>query len=135
MITNSKRIYKNTSVLIIAQNVRKDKKLKEEIRKIKKIHRTAEKIVLGLNNAVFIVEPNKANNDETLRFGNLMFEKMYGESYLSVFMETIQKEGSSTDAKLKYNFKKINKHLIKTIEEYKQLTDELDEAIFGKAGV
>lgn len=31
--------------------------------------------------------------------------------------------------------KKINEHLIKIIEEYKQLTDELDEAIFEKEGV
>lgn len=108
--------------------------MKEEIIAVKKIHKTSEKLVLGLNNAVFIVEPNKANNDETLRFGNLMFEKMYGESYLNIFMETIQKEGGPTDAKLKYNFKKINEHLIKIIEEYKQMTEKLDAIIFKGEG-
>lgn len=109
--------------------------MKEEITAVKKIHKSTEKLVIGLNTVFFTVDPNIVDTDEILRFGNLIFEKMYGESYLNVFMETIQKEGTPTDAKRKYNFEKINEHLLKIIEEYKQLTDELDEAIFGKEGV
>lgn len=109
--------------------------MKEEITEFKKLHEMSSKTILALNNALYIVAPNEANSDETLKFGNLMFEKIYGENYLSTFMQIIQKEGTPTDAKRKYNFEKINEHLLKIIEEYKQLTDELDEAIFGKAGV
>lgn len=134
MITNSKRIYKNTSVLIIAQNVRKDKKLKEEIRKFKERHKKFQNLFCNVDIAFNEINCRTDMENEAIKMTNLNFEKSYSEQYLKIFMTALIKEDIDK-IETKYNIKRVNEHLIKIIEEYKQLTDELDEAIFGKAGV
>lgn len=109
--------------------------MKEEIRKFKERHKKCQEIILDTNRRMIVLDSNRASKDESLRFVNFMFEKNYGEGYLLNFMDCLKMQPTIIEQKYKKTIEQINKHLVKIIEEYKQLTDELDEAIFGKAGV
>lgn len=104
--------------------------MKEEIKKFKDGYKEHQSSILVTNKKMIIVDPDRASSDEALRFVNLLFEKYYGEGYLMTFFDHL-KADESFEATEKYNIKRVNEHLIKIIEEYKQITDELDAIIFA----
>lgn len=107
--------------------------MKEEIRRFKKSfkeqHEKYNKVDVIFHE---ILGGEKASN-EANRMVDLDFEKFYGEHYLEIFKNCLRGE-EIIAAETKYNIKRINEHLVKIIEEYKQLTDELDAIIFEKEG-
>lgn len=104
------------------------REFKEKFKKKREIYSFASFFCCNLTEEVI--------KDESLRMLDLRFEKLYGEQYLNAFVEALGTKIKIDNADFvylaeKYNVKKINEHLIKIIEEYKQLIDELDAIIFA----
>lgn len=108
--------------------------MKEEIKIFKEKYERTQGKAIGLNRLLFIISPNKANSDEVLRFANFMLEKAYGEGYLLSFLDCMNEQSELATQKYENILKQTNEHLVKIIEEYKQMTEELDAIIFKGEG-
>lgn len=104
--------------------------MKEKLGRFKEKYKICQKTVLDTNRRMIVLNSNKASKDEALRFVNLMFEKSYGEGYLLSFLDCINEQPEIATRKYENILKQVNEHLVKIVEEYKQLTDELDAIIF-----
>ncbi len=93
---------------------------------------TANKIERLLKDEVFGKEKiEESRKTENIKMLDLKTKILYGEKYLEIFMNNLV--GTDiTESEKKYNIERINKHLEKILEEYTQMTNELDEIIFNK---
>lgn len=92
----------------------------------------ANKIERLLKNEVFGKEKiEESQKTENIKMLDLKTKILYGEKYLEIFMSNLI--GTDiTESEKKYNIERINKHLEKILEEYTQMTNELDEIIFNQ---
>ncbi len=104
--------------------------MKEEIGSFKIDFARVQKIEMMLEN--FFIPPEARmtmQEEECVKMLDLNHKISYGSQYIEIFKNKLRKEDFKI-AKEKYDFKRINEHLEKILEEYTQLTDELDEIIF-----
>lgn len=98
---------------------------KEDFENSKKLEKLLKNKVLGKK------EVEKYKKTEGIKMLDLKTEILYGEKYLEIFIRELV--GTDIDeSERKYNIKRINGHLEKILEEYTQMTNELDEIIFDK---
>lgn len=104
--------------------------MKKEIEDFKKDFEKMEKIEAMMKDLVLSDKHKEEMKEiESIKMLNLKTKILYGEQYLKIFMDKLTNENIE-DAEIKYNIKRINEHLEKILEEYVQLTNELDEIIF-----
>lgn len=104
--------------------------MEEEIRKWKNDFKTSQKLEELLKNKVLGEEKVKeSKKSESIKMLDLRTEILYGEKYLEIFMNKLTGH-DITKSEKKYKIYRINKHLEKILEEYTQMTNELDEIIF-----
>lgn len=106
--------------------------MEEEIKKWKIDFEAANKMEELLKNKVFgreeLEESKKAENIKML---DLKTQILYGEKYFEIFIQGLV--GTDiVESEKKYNIERINKHLEKILEQYTQMTNELDEIIFNE---
>ncbi len=61
---------------------------------------------------------------------NILGDLLYYQRYMEIFAEEINKDISIKEAEKIYDINIVNKHLTNILNEYIQLTKELDEIIF-----
>lgn len=98
---------------------------KKDFEKMKKIETMMKDLVLSDKHK------EETKKMESIKMLDLRTKILYAEQYLKIFMDELSNENIEK-AEIKYNIKKINEHLEKILEEYTQLTNELDEVIFKK---
>ena len=104
--------------------------MKKEIENWKKDFETSKKIEELLKNKVFDSEEiEESKKSEGLKMLDLRTEILYGEKYLEIFIGELVGTDIDESAK-KYIIKRIYEHLEKILEQYTQITNELDEIIF-----
>lgn len=106
--------------------------MEKEIKKWKNDFECSKKLEKLLKNKVFgndAEEIEEAEKSEELKMLDLKTEILYGEKYLEIFIGELVGTDIAESAK-KYNIKRINEHLEKILEQYTQITNELDEIIF-----
>lgn len=106
--------------------------MEEKIREWKNDFETSKKLEELLKKKVFgkerLVESKKS---ESIIMLDLRSEILYGEKYLEIFINNLV--GTNiTESEKKYNMKRINEHLEKILEQYTQMTNELDQIIFNE---
>lgn len=101
--------------------------MEEEIKIWKDDFETSKKLEELLKKKVF----GKEEIEESIIMLDLRSEILYGEKYLEIFMNNLV--GTNiTESEKKYNMKRINEHLEKILEQYTQMTNELDQIIFNE---
>ncbi len=106
--------------------------MEEKIREWKNDFKTSKKMEELMRNAVFgkrCLEESKKS--ESIIMLDLRTEIMYREKYLEIFIDNIVGTSIAKSEK-KYKMERINKHLEKILQEYTQMTNELDEIIFNR---
>ena len=106
--------------------------MEKEIENWKNDFECSKKLEELLKNKVFgndTEELEESKKSEGLKMLDLRTEILYGEKYLEIFIGELV--GTDIDeSEKKYNIKRINEHLEKILEQYTQITNELDEIIF-----
>lgn len=98
---------------------------KEDFENSKKLEKLLKNQILGKK------EVEKYKKTDSIKMLDLKTEILYGEKYLEIFIGELA--GTDIDkSEKKYNIKRINGHLEKILEEYTQMTNELDKIIFKK---
>ena len=104
--------------------------MKKEIENWKEDFEASKKLEKLLTNKVLGKKKlEKAKKSEGIKMLDLKTEILYGEKYLEIFIGELVGTDIDESAK-KYNIKRINEHLEKILEQYTQITNELDEIIF-----
>nr|DAY64212.1 MAG TPA: DNA REPAIR HELICASE RAD25, SSL2, PRE-INITIATION COMPLEX, RNA POLYMERASE.0A [Caudoviricetes sp.] len=106
--------------------------MEKEIENWKNDFECSKKLEELLKNKVFgndTEELEESKKSEGLKMLDLRTEILYGEKYLEIFIGELVGTDIDESAK-KYNIKRINEHLEKILEQYTQITNELDEIIF-----
>lgn len=106
--------------------------MEEEIKKWKRDFEFANKTEKLLKTMVLGEEElKKSQETENIKMLDLKTQILYGEKYFEIFINGL----AGTDimkSEKKYNIERINKHLEKILEQYTQMTDELDAIIFNE---
>lgn len=106
--------------------------MEKEIEIWKNDFKVANKIERLLKNEVFGKEKiEESQKTENIKMLDLKTKILYGEKYLEIFMNNLV--GTDiVESEKKYNIERINKHLEKILEQYTQMTNELDQIIFSE---
>lgn len=103
--------------------------MKEEIRKFKERHKNMKELEIVLRKISGLPDEKNIKQTEAIKMLDLRTEILYGEGYINAFMNGLRE--NTYEKESKYNVKRVNEHLLKIIEEYKQMTEELDAIIFA----
>lgn len=106
--------------------------MEEEIKKWKLDFEAANRLEKLLKNKVFGKEEiEESQKTENIKMLDLKTQILYGEKYFEIFINGLVGTDIAESEK-KYNIERINKHLEKILEQYTQMTNELDEIIFSE---
>lgn len=106
--------------------------MEEEIKKWKIDFEAANKMEELLKNKVLGKEElEESKKTENIKMLDLKTKILYGEKYFEIFIQGLV--GTDiVESEKKYNIERINKHLEKILEQYTQMTNELDQIIFNE---
>lgn len=106
--------------------------MEEEIKKWKRDFEFANKTEKILKTMVLGEEESKKSQEtENIKMLDLKTQILYGEKYFEIFINGLTRTNIMESEK-KYNIERINNHLEKILEQYTQMTDELDAIIFNE---